>query len=176
MTGLSLLMACVLAADAPQFAKPIRIVASGDAVFVANAKNGAVHTLDPTTLELRATRSIGTQLTDFASHPDGGFVAIDPVAETVVRLQASIGPPTTTLKVSRPERIAITDDGATAFVSSRWGKRVDVVSLNQDGLTFVRSTFLSFQPLLMAELPDKQIIVADAFGGQLAVLSSTGEL
>jgi DNA-binding beta-propeller fold protein YncE len=164
----------VTAPESPQFAKPIRVIASENLIYVANAENGTLDTLNSNTLEVQNKRSIAGKLSDLVKHPENGFVAIDPVAETVVQvsLHDNEDKPDT-LKLSRPERVAVAADGKTAYVTSRWGKRVDVIGLNP--LKRTRSVSLPFQPLMVATLPDKRVVVADAFGGQLAILSEDGE-
>jgi cytochrome c peroxidase len=81
------------------------------------------------------------------------------------------------LSVSRnPVDVVVAADGRTAYVTSLWSHRVSQVEIPADGKTGMRVTGvldLPFAPrrLLLAR-NDTRLIVADAFGGRLAIIDA----
>src|SRR5262249_34655838 len=77
-----------------------------------------------------------------------------------------------------PARILITREGTSCVVASRWSRRLTVLEVEQPSaagehptLRIGRTIDLPFSPRELVELPERAgLLVADAFGGKLALV------
>jgi DNA-binding beta-propeller fold protein YncE len=157
-------------------------LADGHTLCVANQRSGTVALVD-----LRRTRphdevAVGQHLTGLAVLPDHKHVLVvdDRRHELValsydgthlaVRARLAVGP--------YPASVAVQSDGSRATVASLWSRRVEVVDLaplsspaRSGALRVLRVIRLPFAPRQQCVLPGRsQVVVADAFGGHLAVV------
>ncbi|MCE9604950.1 MAG: cytochrome C peroxidase [Planctomycetia bacterium] len=168
---------------AARFRKPIALawVESGRLLAVANARTGSISLVDVERKLVVGETEIASRLTDLkrAGDSDTGdsdtFVALDDKTHELLLLKIQrtgvriIG---RTRVADDPQRVIVGDDGRTALVAGRWSRRLDVVELDATGGPHVvRSHALPFAPRELLLLPDGVgVVVADAFGGRIAVI------
>ncbi len=157
--------------------RPVALVESahGRFVFVANARTGSVSVLDISHRRRCAEIAVGRALADVVGTPDGRFLlAVDPKANEVIILscQGKSLKIRQRLAVSRaPVTVCVSADGGRATVASLWAWRLSVVDVNADGHgRLARVIDLPFAPRMHCLVHDRAI-VADAFGGRLAVVN-----
>jgi YVTN family beta-propeller protein len=154
----------------------------GTLLLVANQRSGTVSLIDLKTRHVAAEVPIGQTLTDLVAVPGkakGEFLATDGATHKLhlIRERGSELTVAESLAVS-PFPVSVRCDaaGKRCFVASLWSHKVTVVDLDRstDGSLHLKTTAvipLPFAPLLEIVSPDGAIlIVADAFGGQLAVI------
>jgi YVTN family beta-propeller protein len=169
--------------------RPVALALADDGkwLYVANQGRGSIAAIDTSSLRVAAEAEIGRQLADLEITPDGShLVTVDehagelillrrhgPQLETALRMEVSGG----------PVSVRIAPDGSSYSVASLWSRRVTIVRVGTkaEALESTRVTKvidLDFAPRLQmfAGNPAK-LIVADAFGGRLAVLEiARGEI
>ena len=75
-----------------------------------------------------------------------------------------------------PARVAVSLDGRWSCVSMTWDHAVCIVPLTSDGYPQqegLKRVPLEFPPKELLALPEERFLIADAFGGQLAVVDAT---
>ncbi len=158
------------AADASRLRRPVALALSADGkqLFAAN-RCGTVSVLDTPSRRVAGEFAVGRQLADLAATPDGLLLAADERGGELVVLAPRGGG----LDVRRRVPVAASpvcvraDAGGHWYVASLWPHRVTV--LEPDGGQ--RGVDVPFPPRLLLPLSGgKKLLVADAFGGRLAVL------
>jgi YVTN family beta-propeller protein len=142
-------------------------------LFVANQRAGSISVLDTATLRPVAEVPVGRRLSALALSPDAHhLLALDEEAHHLVRFRRReqhlelldrlpVAP--------APVSLQITGDGARGFVASLWSRRVTVVDLAKPAVT--KTLDLPFAPRLQLLVrDDTKLLVADAFGGRLAIV------
>lgn len=113
--------------------------------------------------------TVGRQLTDLWTLASGEILATDTAAPELLRIDPASGRVTDRLRVSRwPSRIAV--KGSTCAVTSCWGHAVTIVDC-AGKLRIVKTIPLPFPPREVLALSNGRFVVADAFAGEIAVLS-----
>jgi cytochrome c peroxidase len=160
----------------------------GDRLFVANGRSGSLSVIDARLGRVIAEHDIGLGLADLTARADGRhLLAVDRTAGELLLL-AHQDPSVRVverLKVSPdPVRVRIAPGGASCVVASLWSRRLTFVALaserDEPGATsapsrlrFTRSLDLPFCPRNLAWVRgETTLIVADAFGGKLAVIEA----
>src|SRR5690606_7312711 len=71
-----------------------------------------------------------------------------------------------------PLRIQLSNDGTTAYVSCQWARRVEAYRVDTKAQMVCRTHArdIDFAPREMVMLDDHKLLVADAFGGAIAIL------
>ncbi len=154
----------------------------GTLLLVANQRSGTVSVIDLKTRRVAAEVSIGQTLTDLVAVPGnakGEFLATDGTKHTLhlIRQRGSELTVAESLPVS-PFPVSVRCDaaGKRCFVASLWSHKVTIVNLDRSagGSLHLKAADvmpLAFAPRLEILSPDgANLIVADAFGGQLAVI------
>jgi DNA-binding beta-propeller fold protein YncE len=160
--------------------RPVALALSGggSSLLVANGRSGTISVIDIRSGRRIAEHQVARALSDLVPLPDGvRFAAIDPDAgdllllehraeRLAVRSRLSLGPD--------PIRVAILPGGKAA-ATSRWSRRLMIVDIElgreENALTLRRSIDLPFAPGEVLPLREgKVLLVADAFGGKLAVV------
>jgi YVTN family beta-propeller protein len=150
------------------------LVEDGKLLFAANHHSGTISVIDTKDLRLVGEVEVGRHLADLAATPDGRrLLAVDEEAGELVLL-ARRG---TTLEAlhrvavsSTPVSVQVAPDGKTCCVASLWSRRLAVVGLHAEEKPRVtHSVALPFAPRKQLFAGDGKLIVADAFGGRLAV-------
>jgi DNA-binding beta-propeller fold protein YncE/cytochrome c peroxidase len=156
----------------------------GRTLCVANHRSGTLSLVDIRQARVRAEMVVGKHLADLAVLPDRKHVLVveDEQHELValsfdgarlsVRARLPVAP--------YPASIAVQADGKRATVASLWSRRLQVVDLTSlsaasPSLSVLHTLRLPFAPRNQCVLPgSSQVVIADAFGGRLAVVDLAG--
>ena len=187
-------------ADGPRRPQAIALVPEtpvGEALLVGN-RTGTVSVIRTDDLVLLGEAPAGSNITELVPLPDGGgrIVAVDHGAHQLLVLRPGSGPWTAPgafpaaataplLEVEAavptcryPIRATVRD--SSLVVSCLWSRRVQMYDLTDldavaEALNTPRWTAdLPFEPQEMLFLGDGKLLVADGFGGGLAVVSAAG--
>lgn len=174
------LMACTgtapAAAESGGLRKPTALVLAEDGrrLFVANRNHGTVTVVDTAGLAVVGESPVGRTLSALVPAPGGRLLATDERADHLlllepdgmgVRVAARIDVP------AYPVDVRTSADGRTAFVASLWSRRVAFVDL--EARRVAATIDLPFCPKVLLPLDaDGKLLVADAFGGNLAVIDT----
>jgi DNA-binding beta-propeller fold protein YncE len=164
----------------PRLRRPVALALSGEGLaqglFVANQRAGTISVINVMTWNTTEELSVGGRLSDLAATPDGErLLAVDEEAEELVVLKrgdSGYSPkPERRLKVGpTPVSVRVSADGKRAAVALLWARQLSLVDL-APAPRAARTIDLPFAPRQLLFLPgDKKLVVADAFGGQLAVV------
>jgi YVTN family beta-propeller protein len=164
----------------PLLRRPVALVLAGEGerLFVANERSGSISVIDLATRQTTAEVTVGGRLADLAATPDGSrLLAVDEEGGDLIVLRRGDGEPRPErrLKVSpTPVALRVSADGKRVAVASLWARQLSVVDLAQ-APRVARTIDLPFAPreLLWAD-GGRKVIVADSFGGQLAVVDADG--
>ncbi|MFO0957936.1 MAG: cytochrome c peroxidase [Isosphaeraceae bacterium] len=155
----------------PRQPTALAIAPEGDRAFVANRGNGSLSVvrLDPP--EVLSEAPLGRSLSDLVFKDRGSLViadekaheilVVDPARPSEVRKRIAVAP--------YPVGVRASNDGRSVFATSLWSRcvsKVDLETGEQGRLD------LPFAPrALLALDPAGKLLVADAFGGNLAVVN-----
>ena len=163
--------------------QPSALVLSRDGarLYVANRRSGGISVVDPRTARVVAEHDVGRGLADLAALPDGRhLLAVDETDDAILLLELSADAVTARQRLSVPPgpvSVRVLGDGSACVVASL--RSQCLTFLTWDGsrmagaptLRTSGSLDLPFPPRLMASVREgKKLIVADAFGGRLAVV------
>lgn len=174
--------------------RPVALALDNDTgwLYAANRRLGTVSVLNVADRSVLGEVAVGQTLSDIALVPGGRFLlATDEGAHELVVLGARAtddSPGGSSPRLEPMARLAVPDypvsvrvsaDGHRAYVASLWSRKLsvfDLAALNRADPPApgpVRTFSLPFQPreqLLVDE--DRRLLIADAFGGQFAVLDT----
>ena len=161
----------------PGLRRPVALALAdkGKWLFVAH-RSGTVSVINTELLKVVDEVSVGRRLSDLTVTPDGtGVVVVDEDAGELIVLRRRESGLDATARVSvgtGPVSVQVSRDGSRGFVASLWSRRVTVVELGAAGGPKIRhSVPLLFPPGRQLLLSDPaKLVVADAFGGRLAVI------
>ncbi|MBX6315698.1 MAG: cytochrome C peroxidase [Isosphaeraceae bacterium] len=178
-------------ARASHWRRPVALALTDDGrwLYAANRGSGTISVIDTAELRIEAEYDIGRGLSDLASSPDRRFLlAADEVGHRVLLLRqrgAKLSVATSLEVPPYPVSLRISADGSRCTVASLWSRRLTILDLIPEvkgheapRLRVARTIDLPFCPRRQA-LIDRaaKLIVADAFGGGLAVVDlRRGEL
>jgi YVTN family beta-propeller protein len=169
----------------PLLRRPVALVLGdqGQWLYVANQRSGSLAVIDTAARKVVAEVSAGARLADLAGTPDGRhLLAVDEAAHELVllRCRGSALDVVDRLQVSpTPVSVHVTPDGSRCFVASLWSRQVMVLDLSpvQDAQAepgkprALHTVALPFAPRRLLPVRDgTKLVVADSFGGQLAVV------
>jgi YVTN family beta-propeller protein len=162
----------------PRMRRPVALATAehGKWLFAANRSTGSITVIDTAALKTVAEVIVGRRLSDVAVTPDGRHVAVvDEEANELVLLERheSALEIASRLKVSpTPVSVRIAADGSRCFVVSLWSRRLSVIELAEVAKPRIAKTVaMPFAPRrLLPVRDDSRLIVADSFGGRLAVV------
>ena len=164
------------------FRRPVAAVAVDDGrlLAVAHRDSGSVSLLETANWSVLGEYTIGQQLADIAVIDDGQrLLAVDSQAHELILLRRSdtgIAVEARVPVARHPVSIAVSDDGGAVSVASLWSRTLTLFHVKHSErtqsvqLTQRAEIPLPFAPRLQCPLPDAQLIVADSFGGNLAVV------
>ena len=146
---------------------------AGAWLFVANRRSGSITIIDTSTSEVTAEVTVGRSLADLTLSPDGHhMLAVDEDARELILLSRR-GP---VLKVVHrlpvapmPVSVRVVDN-ARCFVALLWAHQIVEVDLKAVPPRVTRVVPLPFAPREQLLVSDAKLVVADAFGGRLAVV------
>ncbi|HEX3450461.1 MAG TPA: cytochrome c peroxidase [Isosphaeraceae bacterium] len=160
----------------------LAIAEDGKSLFVANRRSGSLSVIDTTRRKVVAEHDFGRGLADVAILAGGRhLLAVDQEANELLLIDGrdrSIRV-VDRIKVSPdPIRLVVLADGPSCVLASLWSRRLTFVSLERRDpvdihpvLAITARLDLPFCPREMAVVADgSRLIVADAFGGRLAVV------
>lgn len=175
--------------------EPSAIVVLGNRLYIANRRSGTVSVVDPADRAVLGETRLGTGIADLVPLPDQqALVALDEAGDEVLLLSidADILQVMSRVKVAKsPVTACVSKRNHLVTVTSLWARRLTLIQCalpapREDRLTrSVRSTppspaaglqvlatiDLPFSPREQCLTPDEsRLIVADAFGGKLAVI------
>ena len=157
--------------------RPVALVLAGDGrwLFVANRRSGSVSAIDTRGPKVVGEVDVGRRLADLAATPDGRhLLAVDEDANELIVLarRGSVLTVAHRLAVAPyPVGIQVAGDGARCFIASLWSRRLTVVDLPPGAAPKVaRTVALPFAPRKLLVVSGGKLVVADSFGGRLAVL------
>jgi YVTN family beta-propeller protein len=166
---------------AVRLCRPVALVLAdgGKRLLVANRDSGTVAVLDTQKLQVVAETRVGRKLSDMAATQDGSLLlAADEEAGEVALLahREGVVRELRRLKVGlSPVGVRVSDDDSLAAVACLWPHRLTVLDLaaarQGAGGPFSAAVDLPFAPRRLLAVPGgAKLIVADAFGGRLAVV------
>src|SRR6266545_1146981 len=157
--------------------RPIALTLSdgGKRLLVANRDSGTVTVLDTQRLRVVAETRFGRRLSDLAATPSGGLLLVtDEEAGEVVMLSHQQGVLRELRRVKvglSPVGVSVSADGSLAAVACLWPRRLMILDLAAKPEPAPAIVDLPFAPRRLLLVPDSsKVIVADAFGGHLAVV------
>jgi YVTN family beta-propeller protein len=162
----------------PRLRRPIALALAdgGQTLLVANRDSGTVAVLDTRRLQVIGETRLGRKLADLAATRDGNLVLLaDEQAGEVILVARRQG---VLREVGRrkvglsPVSVQVGDDGRLATVACLWPRRLVLLDLAAG--PNARPVFLDlpFAPRRQLLVPGtSRLIVADAFGGDLAVVN-----
>ena len=170
-----------------QLRRPIAaaFLSDGATLCVANQRSGTVALVDVRQKQVYDETAVGKHLTDLAVLPDGKHIlTVDDERHELVALSwdgRRVRVRSRLKTASYPVGVVVGADGKWASVVSLWSRRVQIVDLSPLSSSVEESVRLSvrhtlrlpFAPHKQCVLPDgSRIVVADAFGGHLALLDA----
>ena len=169
----------------PRLRYPVALAVSSveaNILLSANERSGSISVIDLSGQRVLSEWPIGERLSDLAAvrgRPGDIFVSTD-VATHRLQLVQRRGKELKVVDSVQvdpfPVSVCCDKEGQRCFVASLWSRRLNIVELArtpQGGLKFGKSDGLSlpFAPRLQILRPDSTVlVVADAFGGKLAVI------
>ena len=158
----------------------IALADHGHLLLTANQRSGTVSIVDLTQARVRAEIPVGKSLSAIASIGDGDHFLVTDFAGHGLHLMAYRNGELkriTSLGVSPyPASVVADKDGRRCFVASLWSRKLTIVDIVHEASQAVRlkvakTISLPFPPRLQLLDSDGRIlVVADAFGGNLAVV------
>jgi YVTN family beta-propeller protein len=173
--------------DRGEWRKPVAAVLLNDdqTLVVANSGTGSLSVIGfapgadgAVASSLQREVRIGTSLTDLVQIPATHWLLATVAGShqlRTVKLEGNAVVPGQELDVAEhPVSVCVSNDGTLASVASLWSRKLTLVGISRDGegVTLQRLVELpvGFAPRLQLILDDNHILVADAFGGKLALL------
>jgi YVTN family beta-propeller protein len=160
----------------------LAVVDGGKTLLAANGRSGSLSVVDIASRKVVAEPEVGRGLADLAALPDGRrLLAVDRAAGELLLIDYHDRSPRVIVRTavaSDPVRVVVLEGGSSAVVASTWPRRLTFVSLAQrapedmgPALSIAGGLDLPFSPREMAAFADgSRLVVADAFGGRLAVV------
>jgi YVTN family beta-propeller protein len=161
----------------PALRRPVALAVAdgGKWLCVANQRSGSISVIDTAARKVTAEVVAGRRLSDLTATPDGKvLLATDEEAGQLVLLRrAEAGLEVEGRVEVPPDPVAVAAvDGRYCLVASLWPRRLAVVALGS-APRVTRSVGLPLAPRRLLPVPGSaKVVVADAFGGRLAVVDT----
>jgi YVTN family beta-propeller protein len=176
----------------PRFRGPagLLLVDEGKLLLTANHRSGSISVIDAEAGRVIDEIPVGKKLSDLAAVPGRDLLlATDAAAHEVIlvtRTGRNLSVAARMPVAAYPVSIIVNRDGNRGWVASLWSRRLTVVELgpsrgegNQHRLRISKVLPLPFAPRqqILVSTPQERLIIADAFGGRLAVVdAATGDI
>ena len=168
------------AADAqPALRRPVSMVLADDRwLLAANRRSGSISVIDAAERRIADEVSIGRQLSDLVALPDGvHLLCADEAAHELIvlsRMASSLAVVDRLAVSPYPVSIEVLPDGRSCCIASLWSRKltlVDLSGLPTGKAAIGRTLAMPFAPReQLAVRGGAKLIVADSFGGRLAVI------
>jgi YVTN family beta-propeller protein len=166
------------------------MIDDGKLLLSANRRSGSISVIDTVAGRVTDEISVGKKLSALVAIPGRDLLlATDEQAHEVIlihRTGRKLSVATRVPVAAYPVSIAVNRDGTRCFVASLWSRRLSVIDIERSrdrkeiaGLRISKSIAMPFAPRkqLVVNSPGERLIVADAFGGRLAVVDwARGEI
>jgi YVTN family beta-propeller protein len=166
---------------APRLRRPVALALSDDGarLFVANRRAGTVSVIDVARRGVLAEVAAGRTLADLSAAPGGRLLAVDEDAGELLVLEPRGDSVAVAHRIrvgTSPVSVRVVGGGTRALVVCLWPREAVLVELPAGAAPRVgKRLALPFAPRLQLPLPGgEQVVVADAFGGRLAVVDVRG--
>ena len=162
-------------APRPHPHRPVALALSSDGnwLYAANRDSASISIIDARKQTLAGEKSIGRRLVDLVVPDQGHLLAVDEAAGALLLFScrdADIRILDALQVGQSPVSVRALADGKRCSVLLLWPRRVAIVEW-QPALKLVKTIDLPFAPRLQLPIQDdSKLLVADAFGGQLAVV------
>lgn len=168
--------------------RPVAMVRAHDHLWVANRQTGTVSIIDPGTGRVRHEVAVSTRLDDLLPVPKTQtLVAVDSESDQLFTLQMTFSDDRPidlkTLSVQSvaryPVSLAASPNGKLVSCASKWSRRLTVLQSSDLSAGHAPGDVadLPFPPLKQIFLSNRFVLVADAHGGELAVVDAqSGEI
>lgn len=166
----------------PRLRRPVALAVTrdGKALFAANERSGSLSVIDPPGGRLVDEFDVGRSLADVATLAgDRHLLAVDRGAGALILLARREGAVEVVSRLDvgpDPVSVLASADGSSCVVASLWSRRLTLVELSGEAgrehpTPKVAWTLdLPFSPRCLLRVPGRpKLVVADAFGGKLAV-------
>lgn len=168
----------------PKLRRPVALAVSSPWLLVANERSGSISVIDVGTLSVVNEVAVGEELTDMQLVPDSNWLlATDIRKHELVLLRRNdhdLRILERTAVSSYPVSVVVSGDGHRCCVASLWSRRVTLIAIDRQAATdstagprlqVIATIDLPFAPRAQwIEPSGKHLVVADAFGGRLAVI------
>ena len=160
---------------------PVGLAWQQDRLFVANARTGSVSTVDVNAGSVKGEWKVAESLSAIAAWRDG-LLVLDDQQHRLLQLIPDIASGemniTAAIEVAKyPVDVAVNANQSIVAVSSLWSHQITILKDASDGLSVRSQIEVPFAPRKLLFVTDHQLVVADAFGGNLAVVDcSTGRI
>lgn len=175
-------VATAFADDAPlvsQLRRPTALALSSDEawLYVANQRSGSISAVDIAKRAVVGEQKVGKRLSAIVAIPGNSrLLALDEAGHELIVLRAT-GPKIEVLHrvavAAFPVTIALRPDGRWCSVASLWSRRLTWLEIPADEKESPRvahSLDLDFSPRSQTLFEDGRLLVADAFGGKIALV------
>lgn len=159
------------APETPRRPVALALAPDGRWLYAANRRNGTVSVIDLDARRPAAEVAVGRELSDLVMTPDSRRLLVTDEAANELLVLSRDGPSVAVTRrmavAQSPVSIRVSPDGSHAFVAALWPRRIAVINLSSFATAVID---VPFPPRLTLPLRDAKLLVADAFGGRLAVV------
>jgi YVTN family beta-propeller protein len=160
----------------------LAVVDDGRTLLAANGRSGSLSVVDIASRKVVAEPAVGRGLADLGVLPDGRhLLAVDRAAGELLLIEYRNRSARVVGRIAvapDPVRVVVIEGGSSAVVASTWPRRLTFVGLaprapedREPALSIAGGLDLPFSPREMSAFADgSRLVVADAFGGRLAVV------
>jgi mono/diheme cytochrome c family protein/DNA-binding beta-propeller fold protein YncE len=167
-----------VSSEEPQFRRPVAIQRLDENTAVVANRSGTLSVVDLAKWSVVSEFRTGGRLTDLAMS-NGRLLATDADGSRLLIIELSRKSGRVVGEISVPESpvtVRVSRDGTSCSVASLWARSLTIVKLPKDSTkqpAIVASVELPFAPREQVRVDESsQVIVADSFGGRLAVVST----
>lgn len=165
--------------SAASYRVPVDLVCCNDLLFVANSRSGTVSRIDPSTAEVTGEWKVADSLSGIATCRSD-LLLLDNQMHQLIRIAVHPESLEVIQSIELPQYpvdLAASADESTVAVTSLWSRKLTLLNADSDGLRIRNIIDLPIAPRRLLFLPDGQLVVADSFGGHLAIVNpATGEI
>lgn len=169
--------------EVPQLRRPVALAVQGDRLWVANRRSGSLSLVDLPGRKVIGEHAIGKQLEDVTAIPGGAHLLVaDSGGDQLLLVDGQTARVMERLTLpADPVQVRVAADGSFCSVTSLWAHQVSLIDLappdspdSGPRLRLRAKIDLPFAPRCQWLARDGlRLVVADGFGGRLAVIDPT---